>query len=253
MTRYRDDADDVGKQFHYTPAPRRGDPYAAGRHRESEPAPSNRAGATIGAANLVHDREFARMRARFIDGTSAWTELVDQLNIAHLSGGKPSLAVLAARVRYSKATLSKVLGGKMMPSWKLVELLGEALHVPSEVVVNEWFRLWTAAEMHRAKRWGAIRGTAKVPAPGARAEPQDTIDTVTGTASSPAAAIEDPDGYTCLRCGSWVVDTTVHTDWHMRMEPAEPEPPAEPITGAAIAEREIRLLRAALGQDDTPA
>jgi hypothetical protein len=199
-------------------------------------------------AGLVRDHELARRRAKFVDGTTAWTDLVEVLRFAHLQAGKPSLSMLNTQVRYSKATLSKVLSGKMMPSWKLVELLGQALRVPSAVVVQDWLPLWTAAEMHRAKRLGAIRGTAKVPAPGSTVEP------ATGTSAATVAALTAATGYTCPKCGSWVVDTPVHTGWHMRLEQAGQAPPAaEPITEGAIADREIRLLREALGQDDPPA
>ncbi|WP_433828263.1 hypothetical protein ACQP2E_02440 [Actinoplanes sp. CA-015351] len=253
MPRHRHDLDDSGEPFKYAPPPGTTGRYAAGRHRETEPAPTGRPSASRDvAANLVRDHELARMRAKFVNGQSAWPDLVEQLNFAHLQAGKPSLSVLGAQVRYSKATLSKVLTGKMMPSWKLVQLLGAALRVPTGVIVQEWFPLWTAAEMHRAKRLGAIRGTAKVPAPGEQAAPSsDPVRMATGTSAATIAAITEPTGYTCPSCGSWVVDTPVHTAWHMRMDrPGQVPPAAEPITGGTIPEREIRLLREALGQND---
>lgn len=211
-----------------------------GRHRAEafppvpESAPQSRR--PLRAA-LAHEHELARMRARLMNPESAARELADRLHFAHLNAGKPALSGLGDAVHYSKATLSKVFAGKMVPAWPLVEKLGEELRVPQQTVVQEWFHLWTAANTLRRKP-DTVRGRATVPpAP--------------GTAGT-SAALSAQTGYTCPKCGSWVVDTTLHTGWHMQIEPTGRAAPATESIGAGrnVGSREIDLLREVLGSDE---
>jgi hypothetical protein len=58
--------------------------------------------------------------------------------------------------------------------------------------VQEWLLLWTAANTLRRNP------DAGRPAPGTTAATTDA-------------------GYTCPKCGSWVVDTALHTGWHLQI------------------------------------
>jgi hypothetical protein len=148
------------------------------------------------------DHESARLRAKMMNPETAYTDLIERLNYAVVQAGKPPLSALGKEVDYSKAQLSKVLTGKAMPSWVLVQRLGEHLRMPPSVM-DEWYTLWTAANMH-----GRQTPTA-APSPS------------TGT-----AVADGQTSYKCQRCGSWVVDTTLHTTWHMAFNP-----PNEPVAG----------------------
>ncbi|MBB4767031.1 helix-turn-helix domain-containing protein [Amorphoplanes digitatis] len=173
-------------------------------------------------AALAREHELARMRAKLMDPETAARELAERLTFAHVNAGKPALGALGEAVHYSKATLSKVFAGKMVPSWPLVENLAVALRVPPQTVVQEWLHLWTAANTLR-------RGTD---APGT-AEAESTRT-----------------GYTCPKCGSWVVDTALHTGWHMQIEPSGRAAPAsESIGGWNAQSREISLIQEALAPD----
>jgi hypothetical protein len=186
------------------------------------------------SAALARDHELARVRAKLIDGATARSELAERLRFAYVRAGKPPLSRLGTAVGYSKATLSKVFAGKMPPTWILVRKLGTHLRVPHHYIVQEWLPLWTAADMHRNRRPTA-RGSAPVPAPGS---PMGDART----------------GYPCPKCGSWVVDTTLHTEWHMKMELAgRATPDAESITGWNAQSYEINLLREALSTGQEPA
>jgi hypothetical protein len=171
----------------------------------------------------------ARLRAKLMNPETAYLELIEQLRFAMVQAGKPCLSTLGKQVGYSKATLSKVFTGKAMPSWVLVQRLGELFGIPVSVV-DEWYTLWTAANMHSRKP--TITSAPVVPD--------------TGT-----AAVQDSgSGYKCPKCGSWVVDTALHTGWHMEIEPSgRPAPPSESIQGWHAASGEISLLRTALGND----
>ena len=183
------------------------------------------------------DHERAMMRAKLHNGESAGGQLAEQLHFAYLQAGKPGLAKLGERVGYSKATLSKVLSGKMAPTWQLVRKLGEAFRVPHQVVTQDWHSLWIAADIHRNRQARTARGRATVPVPGA--------------ATGATSALTGPTGYSCPECGTWIVDTTAHTDWHMRMEPSrQAAPPTESLDGHSLASHEINLIKEALGTDE---
>jgi hypothetical protein len=125
----------------------------------------------------------------------------------------------------------------MPPTWQLVRKLGEALRVPAQFVAQEWHALWIAADLYRTRRAGMARGSAAVAIP--------------GTATGATSALTGQTGYTCPQCGSWVLDTTAHTDWHMRMEPSRQDAPAtESVMGRNVDLHEIKLIKEALGTDD---
>jgi hypothetical protein len=92
-------------------------------------------------------------------------------------------------VGYSKATISKVLSGKMPPAWHLVRKLGVVLGVPGATIAEQWHPLWIAADNHR------------------RAAPEGGPD-----------RDAEPAGHSCGECGAWVVDVRLHAEWHLRME-----------------------------------
>jgi hypothetical protein len=142
-----------------------------------------------------------RARAKLMNPEVAYADLIEHLNYEVVRAGKPALSALGKQVGYSKATLSKVLTGKAMPSWVLVRRLGEHLQIPP-AVVHEWYTLWTAANMHPRKP-ATVHGSAMPAVP--------ALAPGTGTADAPG----NEAGYTCPKCGSWVVDTALHTDWHL--------------------------------------
>ncbi|MEV6345809.1 helix-turn-helix transcriptional regulator [Actinoplanes sp. NPDC051851] len=179
------------------------------RQRNADP---NR---TATGALLAREHELARLRARYISGETAAAELAERLSFAHRHAGKPSLAQLSDKVGYSKGTLSKVLNGKMAPAWPLVRALGEQLRVPPQHITQEWLPLWIAASAYRDESRSEKRGTQR----------------------------EESGGYTCPKCGSWVVSTALHTEWHMRQEPSGRPAPAAELTGTGLAEDEVVLLR----------
>ena len=189
------------------PAPRM--PAAFPRRTGRDVPADGRALTGPGVLPQQRDHEVARLRAKLMNPETAYQELIERLNYAVLHAGKPSLTALGRQVDYSKATLSKVLAGKAMPSWVLVRRLGEHLQVPP-AVLQEWDTLWIAAGMH-----GRKTATAAVPA----------VTPDTGTAE-----VKEETGYMCRKCGSWVVDTALHTDWHLDIE----APRAESISGWTI-------------------
>ncbi|GGK97273.1 hypothetical protein GCM10012284_34400 [Mangrovihabitans endophyticus] len=124
------------------------------------------------------------MRAALeLDGPAAGTRLADQLRLAWVAAGRPSMSTLGDHVGYSKATISKVLSGKMAPAWRLVVKLGRELGVSTATVQQEWHPLWIAADSHR---W-------RVP-----------------SSSRPAYGA----GESCQTCGCWVTDIDRHRAWH---------------------------------------
>jgi transcriptional regulator with XRE-family HTH domain len=126
----------------------------------------------------------------WLHGAMAGATLADQLKQAWVHAGRPNLGDLGDRVGYSKATISKVLAGKTPPAWHLVRKLGLALGVPADVVSEQWHPLWVAAANFR-------RGVPD---------------------SRPTGNAPGTGSYTCERCGSWVVNTQLHAEWHARVE-----------------------------------
>jgi transcriptional regulator with XRE-family HTH domain len=104
--------------------------------------------------------------------------------------GRPSMAIVGDRVGYSKATISKVLSGKMPPAWRLVQKLGQLLHIPQATITGQWHPLWIAADRYRR-----------------------------------TVADLQPETGKCEACGSWIGDWPLHRDWHSRMDhPAHHDP-----------------------------
>lgn len=197
---------------------------------------------------LARDHELARMRAKLINGATAASELAERLSLAHVQAGKPALGTLVKEMGcYTKSTLSKVFNNKMPPTWRLVRKLGEQLHVPQAVVMQEWLPLWMAADAYRQEtKTVTARGTASVTTgyavdAGASAGSPDTH-----------AALAGQTGYTCPKCGAWVLDTALHTGWHMQREPQGKTAPAAESMGIGWngESAEINLLREALGTDE---
>ncbi|MET0493675.1 MAG: hypothetical protein ABW000_11150 [Actinoplanes sp.] len=126
----------------------------------------------------------------------------------------------------------------MVPAWPLVQKLGAALRVPSQTVMHEWYPLWTAANLCRRKP-DTVRGQAAVPP-------------VPGTAAAATGSAAAQTGYPCPKCGSWVVDTGLHAEWHMRIEPSgRGAPPSESIEGGWSAQpHEINLLQKAFSNEE---
>jgi transcriptional regulator with XRE-family HTH domain len=115
-------------------------------------------------------------------------ELADKLRRAWIGAGKPSMAAVGDEVGYSKASISKVLAGKMAPSYRLIRKLGLVLGVPPETV-EEWHKLWLAADAERNRPVGiAQRNT------------------------TPA----------CPRCGCVINNHLVHEAWHATLDVGAP-------------------------------
>lgn len=191
------------------------------------------------ASTPPREHELARMRAKLMNGEAAAGELAERLRFAHCQAGKPPLGALCSAVGYSRATLSKVFNGKMAPTWALVRKLGAYFKVPQIHVTQEWLPLWIAADMHRHQK-PVARGSAPV-------VPQRLLP---AGAAGTSDALTGPTGYSCPKCGGWVVDTTRHTGWHMAMEPGGSPPDAE-STGDSwnATSQDLRLLRQALDSD----
>jgi transcriptional regulator with XRE-family HTH domain len=121
--------------------------------------------------------------------STAGAELADRLRQAWVRAGRPHMERIGDEVGYSKATISKVLSGKMPPAWHLVRKLGVLLRVPATVIAEEWHPLWIAADGFR----------------------RATLDAGQDRTAEPAGRI-------CDRCGSWVIDFARHTEWHLSLE-----------------------------------
>jgi transcriptional regulator with XRE-family HTH domain len=143
----------------------------------------------------------------------AGAELADRLRQAWLQAGKPHMERIGDEVGYSKATISKVMSGKMPPAWHLVRKLGILLGVPAATIIEEWHPLWIAADNYR------------------RAGPDDDSSA-------------EPVGYPCSRCGSYVVDVRLHADWHLRLE--------QPGAGRMTESLEWASLRDAVSRRKEP-
>ena len=185
------------------------EPEPEGQHRSSPPTRRSRSSRRAsgarddnGADGGDHPVEATRTTgperinergwAQPVDGSTAAAQLAQRLRFAWTAADRPPLGKLGAAVGYSKGTVSKVLAGKAPPNWRLVRGLGEALEVPSAVVLHEWQALWTAAQMYR-----------------------DAQRSRTSMAVTPAAAHS---GQACAECGSWVADSSLHMNWHLRLE-----------------------------------
>jgi hypothetical protein len=119
--------------------------------------------------------------------------LAEQLKRAWVAAGRPPMCDVGDQVGYHKASISKVLSGKMPPAWHLVRKLGGVFGVPDDIVRDEWHRLWVAADELRRER---------------------QVD--------PGAATERQQ---CPHCGSWVADPAVHERWHGEMDAEPPNMP----------------------------
>jgi DNA-binding XRE family transcriptional regulator len=220
---------------------------AVGRHRrpttsETEPVETRRQGVSF----RYPDAE-ARTRAKLMDPERAYADLIADLSYTYTRAGKPSLSALGEKVDYSKATLSKVFCGKAMPSWVLVLRLGQCFRV-STAVLQEWYILWTAANMHRRKP-GTVRGRASVPASDPSRLPPGTAGNTESGGTDVAQTV-----YKCDRCGSWVNDTALHAEWHMTVDPSgRTAPPSESIAGWNARSDELTLLRQLFDDDRTQA
>src|SRR5215213_3045328 len=91
------------------------------------------------------------------DGPYAAAELATELRTAWERAGKPSMTYVGDQVGYSKATISKVLSGKMPPAWQLIRKLGPVLNVPQSTVNDHWHPLWVAADRYRTAAPGTVR------------------------------------------------------------------------------------------------
>jgi hypothetical protein len=272
------------------------------------------AAARASDAALAREHQLARQRAKLMDPRTAAGELAERLRSAHADAGRPALSALEVAVGYRSETMAQVLAGELVPSWVLVRELGAVLGVSPDVVVQDWFALWTAANIHRGRhdanreRTPTASASNTVPAPTAPAStgPAPTAPTSTGptsTGPAPAAptasgltptgpaltgpaptgpaltgpaptgpALTGPahtgpssiartpvvqmsaasaaeTGYTCAECGSWVVDTARHTDWHEAMESAGRSASLADSLGADWNARshDISMLHVALG------
>jgi transcriptional regulator with XRE-family HTH domain len=182
------------------------------------------AGASSGHVVAQLTQEQAIQTAQWLDGERAGAELAVQLRLAWIGKGKPRLAELGDQVGYSKATISKVLSGKMPPAWRLVRKLGAALGISESTVNQEWHPMWIAADKHRHK------------APGLALE------------NEPAGSDLKPPGHVCPWCGGWVVNTQLHVIWHMRLQQVGQSPASTESEAARIADAHWwASLRDALG------
>ena len=176
----------------------------------------------VGANTAAQSQEQAIRTAQWLDGERAGADLAAQLRLAWVAAGKPKLAELGDQVGYSKATISKVLSGKMPPAWRLVSKLGAALGISDQTITNKWHPMWIAADRHRHK------------APGLAPEHE-----------------VKPPGHECPWCGGWVVNTQQHVVWHMQLQQVGPYPAATESEAARIADaHRWASLRDALGPRD---
>ena len=113
-------------------------------------------------------------------------ELADQLKQAWVAAGRPSMSEVGDEVGYSKASISKVLSGKMAPAWQLVRKLGVTLGVPREIVQGVWHPLWIAADTRRRH-------------------------------ATDAPDLRTPQ-HPCARCGCVVAEPRDHEAWHAGLD-----------------------------------
>ncbi len=175
------------------------DPHGARGSRHAAGAGAT-AGLRTGVPRTVVPTDTAglleRQGLRPVHGSDPRAELAERLKRAWVGAGRPSMTEVGDEVGYSKASISKVLSGKMAPAWHLVRKLGAAFGVPPETIRGEWHALWIAADEYRRQ-----------PPPESDGRPA-----------------EQP----CERCGCWVADPGRHETWHAQISPAVP---ADPIAG----------------------
>ena len=145
-------------------------------------------------------------------------DLAERLKRAWVDAGRPSMTEVGDEVGYSKASISKVLSGKMAPAWHLVRKLGAAFGVPPETIRDEWHSLWIAADEFRRQR------------------PPETE-------SRPA---EQP----CPRCGCWVADPRQHDTWHAELAAALQAAPPEVLPERIADSYQWASLRDSLPRRD---
>lgn len=166
------------------------DPHGA---RGSRQAAGSAAGVRTGVPRTVVPTDTAGLLQglRPVPGSDARADLAERLKRAWVGAGRPSMTEVGDEVGYSKASISKVLSGKMAPAWHLVRKLGAAFGVPPETIRGEWHELWIAADEYRR---------------------QPARDGAGRTAGRP-----------CERCGCWVADPGRHEAWHAQFDPAAPQ------------------------------
>jgi DNA-binding XRE family transcriptional regulator len=153
----------------------------------------------------------------------AGAELADRLREAWVRAGKPHMETMGDEVGYSATTISKVLSGRMPPAWHLVRKLGVLLEVPTAVIVEQWHPLWIAADNFRravpdaGPEWIAADDLRRA-VPDAGPEWITADDLRRAVPDAGRERPEDAAGRVCDRCGSWVIDLSQHTEWHLQLE-----------------------------------
>lgn len=126
---------------------------------------------------------------------AAHKRLVETLNAARVTAGKPTLRVLAQQVECSESLLSRVLNGRLLPNRGLLTRLAQTLDVSKPIFISIWLPLWEAAN-----RKG-------IPTPDKQSQ------STSGTQSESGL----PAGFECPECGSWVVNPARHISWHAQL------------------------------------
>ncbi|GAA0800085.1 helix-turn-helix domain-containing protein [Spirilliplanes yamanashiensis] len=158
------------------------------RHAAPEP-PERRAahaGGTPADLVIAPSEERVLRRVRLIDSETAGAVLAAELKQAYTEAGSPGMGELGDAIVYSKATVSRVLSGKMHPKWTFVDRFAVVLGVPQEIVTRQWRPLWIAADLYRQKTGAPRNGPGR----------------------------SDSAGFACELCGAWAVDFDRHADWH---------------------------------------
>ncbi|MEU6791024.1 hypothetical protein ABZ907_04950 [Nonomuraea wenchangensis] len=131
-------------------------------------------------------------------GSDPRRHLAQELARAHRRAGKPKYKDLQAQLAplpASPGTLSGVFKGHRAPKWELLVPLLQLLGARQDDIDRHWRHLWLAAQEH-GRPIGALPASL-APMPPAH-------------------------GYECPDCGSWVMDTEKHLQWHLAVTHASP-------------------------------
>jgi hypothetical protein len=112
------------------------------------------------------------------------------LEHARLEAGNPSYADMSKTTILSKPTITRMLNGVAVPTWRTVDAFLTACGKTPDEIEAEW-----------KPRWVALKKAAKA------AKPSTTPATT-------VAELTMPSGMTCPDCGCWVTDRSRHAEFH---------------------------------------
>jgi hypothetical protein len=109
---------------------------------------------------------------------------------ARLEAGDPSYADMSKTTILSKPTITRMLNGAVVPTWRTVDAFLTACGKSPDEIEAEW-----------KPRWVELKKAAKDATPST-------------TPATTMAELTMPSGMTCPDCGGWVTDRALHAEFH---------------------------------------